>query len=373
MAPPPLAADLSQAAQLLELLAGDGPITFQTFDDTAAKRKGLTRIRHGTLQQHASELSNLNMEGASITFMVNAGDGRGRRAANVTHVRALFVDLDGAPIEPVRNAVLQPHAIVESSSGRFHAYWAVSGVELQDFSPLQRAIAERFDGDRSVVDLPRVMRLPGTWHHKQQPTLCKMQAITSSPPYTRDQVIEMFGRLPPCRPRRPKPEPEGGVIELGNRNNRLFELARGFVNKGLAPDQVQARISSVNRSKCAVPLPDEEVAAVVSSAVAYGPAGHLNLPVQVFDSPVYRALSHAARTVAAAAYRRYNGSNNGNISLPFSDFQAEFRRRESFYRARAEVVASGLLRIVRKHSYDGWAGRRPDLFEVALRPPSESS
>ena len=158
----------SDARALLTLLAEDAPVTFQTFSDRGGAR-GLAKILHGSIEQHGDELQRLNDRGAGVFFMVNAGDGKGRTAANVTAVRALFLDLDGAPIAPVEACALEPHAVIESSPGRFHAYWLVDDCGPSKFGPLQKALAVRFDGDPSVHDLPRVMRLPGFTHRKAQP------------------------------------------------------------------------------------------------------------------------------------------------------------------------------------------------------------
>jgi hypothetical protein len=81
-------------------------------------------------------------------------------------VRALFVDLDGTPVEPVLAWRFRPDLVVESSRGRFHAYWRTDAVPLDEFAPLQKALAALFNGDTAVHDLPRVMRLPGSWHQK---------------------------------------------------------------------------------------------------------------------------------------------------------------------------------------------------------------
>ena len=73
-----------------------------------------------------------------------------------------FVDLDGAPLEPVMSWTLPPHIVVESSPARYHAYWLVdSAVALTDFSGLQKRLAKLLGGDSAVHDLPRVLRLPG--------------------------------------------------------------------------------------------------------------------------------------------------------------------------------------------------------------------
>ncbi|MGV8922341.1 MAG: DNA-primase RepB domain-containing protein [Thermomonas sp.] len=362
----------SDAARLLALLAGESSNeTFQTFDESPAKRKHLAKKLYGTLQNHWPTLLALNAEGASVNFMVNQGDGKDRTSANVTRVRALFVDLDGSPMQPVLDGPLAPHATVESSPGKGHAYWLVEGVALNDFKRFQQALALKFKGDTKVSDLGRVMRLPGTLHQKGEAQPCKLLSLHEWPPYTRRHVVEAFGLdQASVAPSPSKLTVADGSIAVGERNSRLFELARSFVNKGFTEEQVLDRIQLVNVRKCEAPLCASEVDKIVSSAVTYGPSGYLNLPVRVFDSLAYRGLSHAARTIAATAYRRYNGENNGNIALPFSDFQIEFSRRQSFYGARAEVVAAGLIRLVQKRRYNEWGGRHPDLYEIVLSPPS---
>lgn len=360
---------LAGGGRLLAAIAGDSRVTFQTFDESSAQRRGMARILHGTLAQHAEALANLNRQGSSVNFMVNEGDGRGRRAVNVLAIRALFVDLDGAPLQPVLEGPLRPHAVVQSSPGRFHAYWLVSGVRLEDFTPLQRALAAMFGGDRTVTDLARVMRLPGTMHNKRGAVPCELVLLDDFPRYSREVVTAAFPVTTSAVALPLKLRVVDGSILEGERNETLFNLARGFVNKGYGPDQVLDRIQAVNARKCAVPLCATEVDAIVASAVAHGPSGFLNLPLRVFDSPAYRSLSHPARTIAAAAYRRYNGENNGDISLPFDDFQVEFSRRETFYAARRELVAAGLITRVRPRCYIAGVGWRSDLYEVALSPP----
>lgn len=117
-------------------------------------------------RQKLSSLVKLNNQGYGIFFTVNETDGQGRKAENIIRVRALFVDLDGAPVDPVLDASLEPHIIVESSPGKYHAYWLLRNVPLDNFKPLQQALARRFNGDPSVADLPRLMRVPGFFHQK---------------------------------------------------------------------------------------------------------------------------------------------------------------------------------------------------------------
>ena len=113
--------------------------------------------------------------------MVNRGDGVARpgrktprSTENVIAVRAVFVYLDGSPLEPVQQAVPAPTVIVESSPGRWHAYWKTHDCPLEEFTRRQGQLAARFRGDPSVTDLPRVMRLPGFLHRKRDPFLTRV-------------------------------------------------------------------------------------------------------------------------------------------------------------------------------------------------------
>jgi hypothetical protein len=158
------------------------PHTFQTFDDNKKRDdKRLARIFHGTIDQHFDGLPRLNALGAAVCFMVNKGDGKGRKNENVLEVRSLFVDLDKntevgmAKIEALPKDK-RPHIIVESSPNRFHAYWLLApGFPLESFVPALQQLAARFGGDDNICRLPQVMRLPGFYNHKhEQPFMTRV-------------------------------------------------------------------------------------------------------------------------------------------------------------------------------------------------------
>jgi hypothetical protein len=194
----------AETRRFLRALTGADPATFQTFDDSDAERGALVRVLHGTLDECIDELDSLNRQGAGVFVTVNATDGKGRKAENVSRVRAVFVDLDGADPEPARTCALPPHMFIESSPGRWHAYWRVEGLQLEQFKPIQKAIAARFNGDPSVCDLPRVMRCPGFNHNKGAPFLTHITEINDAPPYTAGQIEAEF--LPVSTPPKPKPK-----------------------------------------------------------------------------------------------------------------------------------------------------------------------
>jgi hypothetical protein len=175
--------DFAQAADFLSLLAPDDEITFQTIPESPGTkaldkrlRQRLSQVLHGSFEEHRVTLAALNDLGAGVFFMVNRGDGRVRpgshtcrTTANVTAVRALYVDLDGAPVGPVIAHHPAPTVVVESSPGKYHSYWPIPDCPLDAFTSLQQRLAAQFSGDTAVCDLPRVMRVPGFHHLKRTP------------------------------------------------------------------------------------------------------------------------------------------------------------------------------------------------------------
>ncbi len=139
---------------------------FRTFDDTGAKRGQLARNFCGSIETLFENLAELNCAGAGVFVVVNDG---GQKRDEITRVRAVFADTDGAPLEPIVNA-LQPSFIINTSPGKWHVYWRVTpDFPVEQFGPVQKAIAEKFGTDGSVFDLSRVMRVPGFNHNKTAP------------------------------------------------------------------------------------------------------------------------------------------------------------------------------------------------------------
>jgi len=194
----PVLPSFEEAEVFLTALAGqDTPFTFQTFDDVKdRKEKSLARIFHGTFNQHKQVLKALNAQRAGVYVTVNQTDLKGRSLANIVKVRALFVDLDGSPIQPIKDLPedLQPHIIIESSPNKWHAYWLVNNCTLEQFKPLQQALAAKFDGDKAVCDLPRVMRLTGFSHNKAASFITRIHTMQDNlPPYSVNKLIVGLG------------------------------------------------------------------------------------------------------------------------------------------------------------------------------------
>src|SRR6266542_3725661 len=114
-----LAADI---AQLSKKRSGDA-LASAVAAAKRSHRDPFARIIEGSLNDVAAKLQDLNNEGAGIYVTVNETKLNGsRKQESVERVRAVFADLDGAPLEPVLACALQPHIVIETSPGRYQAF-----------------------------------------------------------------------------------------------------------------------------------------------------------------------------------------------------------------------------------------------------------
>lgn len=246
-----MAPNLNHAQSFLTALDEDSDAwTFQTFDDGPEKSKKLIRVLHGSLERHADELATLNERGAGIFVTVNQTDLKGRSKAHITRIRALFVDLDGSPLEPVQKAATAPHITVESSPGRFHAYWRVTDCALDQCEPALKQLIGRFDADPACSDRSRVMRLPGFYHRKATPQL--VHVLDTAPGECSLSDLGIYLQKTQMTQQSSSGSSGSSVGEaitrhlpdnIGERNRRLFDLARHI--KGLMPDATKADLRGI--------------------------------------------------------------------------------------------------------------------------------
>lgn len=160
--------NIEYANALLKLLGRD-EFEFRPFADSEAAKQsagaGIARYI-GPLSRHADKLRQHNGMGCSICVQINATDGGGFKSENIVSAPCFYVDLDGPPRSNLDRVPISPHLIVESSPGKWHAYWRVEGIPIAEFKGIQQRLARLTDGDPAVVDLARVMRLPGSLHQK---------------------------------------------------------------------------------------------------------------------------------------------------------------------------------------------------------------
>lgn len=328
------------AARFLSALAPSGTVTFQVLPEL--KKHGRARGPNTIVHQRKLEaLRSFNTAGSGVFVMVNEGDGRGRRESNVTNVRAVFVDLDGAPLDPVLAAPIGPSITVESSPGRFHAYWLVRNMPLKDFRKAQQALAAKFNGDKSVCDLPRLMRVPGFLHQKSVPFRSRLLSCDSSAIWDWQHLAKELNL--------PKSLRLAETILEGERNTTLFNLAAASAKTGTSLNACIDDLIGINAERCVPPLSLDEVIGLAERAYRNPSKGYLKTPLTLFSDQRFLALKPGPKLLLLLIYQRIcNKPNDSEISLLWKDFKQHFPRQNTFKDYRAVLVASGLVRLTKK-------------------------
>lgn len=199
-------------------------VRIQTFDDSG-KRPELAKQFDIDPEkpEHFKKLDRLNKQNAGIFWAVNVIEkGKPRRNENVTEARVGFADFDGPPLPDKWE--IEPHLIVQTSPGKFHSYWIVDGLPLDQFPRVQKAIAEKLGSDPAVCDLSRVARVPGFRHCKnpdpsKQPLVETIHSDEHQQPYALAQITEAF--MPKATPQAAPGAASGAadaIQALGQRN-----------------------------------------------------------------------------------------------------------------------------------------------------------
>lgn len=154
------------------------------------EKENEAHARYCKFDDFKTQLELLNSQGFHIYFTINETDGNGRKEENIVRVRSYFLDLDTTPYRESDYISLPPTAVVQTSTYKHHLYWLVVDGRLETFPQVQVALAQKFGGDITVKDLPRVARVPGFLNHKyDDPFYISIKTIEPSRIYTEYQVV----------------------------------------------------------------------------------------------------------------------------------------------------------------------------------------
>lgn len=175
--------DYDYAVAFVAALTGtDGantPMSFRCLHDTDKGQPG--HSYDGTLAQLWHTFTAYQKSGwgvfVNVNELGNLTDEHGKRLRtleNVESLRAHVVDIDGIDARQQYEAAAAwspaPSFAVESSPDRFHVYWVLSERynDGQRYSAVQRRLRQSFNGDKSVIDPTRLLRLAGSYNLKRE-------------------------------------------------------------------------------------------------------------------------------------------------------------------------------------------------------------
>jgi hypothetical protein len=144
-----------------------------------ASNKVIQRITIAeTLSSHDFQawLSYLNSQKHDLYLSMNTlkPGSRGRTKQDIDRVRHIFLDFDqngDRAVEKLlaRSDLPQPNYLVSTSPGRWQVIWKVEGFEKTAAEELEKGLVQSTGADPSVIDVARVLRLPGFYNHKYRP------------------------------------------------------------------------------------------------------------------------------------------------------------------------------------------------------------
>jgi AAA domain-containing protein/primase-like protein len=213
-------------------------------------------------------------------FVINAG---GNTDADITRLNAFFVENDSLPLEEqhrqLNEAPLQPSILLETRKS-VHAYWLINGkCDVVTWREMQERLIAYFDGDKSIKNPSRVMRLPFFNHvHYNSQTgdyEYKRIEIHSFAPERRFTLAEMRAAFPQIAPTNLPDGPHNGnqggaqatkiaskvsdVIPNGLRHRTLLSLAGSMRRRGMNAEEIAAALKVTNQLRCQPPLDETEV------------------------------------------------------------------------------------------------------------------
>lgn len=166
----------SQAAAYVQALTGEpvetAEIWWRCIHD---KNKQVAAHKYyGTLASVWQTLCAYNVEDWGIFANINAfaSNAKTHELSDVWYIRTHVVDLDNVLTAQqnyslASNSNPLPSFAVGTSPGKFHIYWPSLPYQGNDrYSNVARKLRQAFDGDKSVIDATRVLRVPGFYNHK---------------------------------------------------------------------------------------------------------------------------------------------------------------------------------------------------------------
>jgi len=255
--------------------------------------------------QLPAQLITVNLN-RGIYFVVNAG---GNTDIEINRFNAFFVEndmdsieeqhsrLDCAPIPP-------PIRVVTEKS--VHAYWLPEDeCTAEEWRDMQLRLINYFNGDKSIKNPSRLMRLPFYNHLRYIPEtgeikskLVELHTFEPLRRYTLEEMQAAFPSLPVISQlndngKSPRNEikaanqaPEvSETIPHGNRHNRLLSLAGSMRRHGMNAEEIFAALKITNHLRCKPPLDEKEVWNLCRDVEARYAPECISTPESLLNSP----------------------------------------------------------------------------------------
>jgi hypothetical protein len=197
-------------------------------------------------------LSYLNSQKHDLYLSMNTlkRGSRGRTKEDVDCIRHIFLDFDQNGDRAVemllaRNDLPVPNYLVSTSPDKWQVIWKVEGFEKAAAEELEKGLVRSTGADPCVVDVARVLRLPGFYNHKYRPAYLvtaqgRSDSIRGPGHFPKLPVDEPVDELP----LRASPSPRQGTgLNLPSQSERDWAYAKRALGRGEPERRVTEEIA----------------------------------------------------------------------------------------------------------------------------------
>jgi hypothetical protein len=133
--------------------------------------------------QYQAWLRHMNARKHEVYISMNTlRDGAQRRTKeDVERIRHVYLDFDEDGTTAVeallrRDDLPQPNYLLNSSRDKWQVIWKIQNCSREQAEAIERALVQHTGADPAVIDVARVLRLPGFYNHKYpQPHLVSVE------------------------------------------------------------------------------------------------------------------------------------------------------------------------------------------------------
>ena len=246
---------------LSALFEEDEPVYIRLFDDKKRNDHFPKKysVKLSELKPKLSDFRTYNMDGYGTFYVVNGG---GHEDKQVKVARCQFIECDDLSLEEQYKQIeafpLKPSFLIQTKKS-VHCYWKLEEGSIKRFRDIQDKLATYFNGDHSIKNESRVMRLPTFYHNKGDPVEVKLVSFHPELVYTQDQIEELLPEVDQVKAKSQTRLVLPDVIKDGCRQNTLMRFACQLWQKGYTVDECKDKIRSVNKDRCRPPLPEDQL------------------------------------------------------------------------------------------------------------------
>ena len=197
-------------------------------------------------------LSYLNSQKHDLYLSMNTlkRGSRGRTKEDVDCIRHIFLDFDqngDRAVEKLlaRNDLPVPNYLVSTSPDKWQVIWKVEGFEKAAAEVLEKGLVRSTGADPCVVDVARVLRLPGFYNHKYRPAYL----VTAQGRSDSIRGPDHFPKLPVDEPVDEQPlraspsHRQGTGLNLPSQSERDWAYAKRALGRGEPERRVTEEIA----------------------------------------------------------------------------------------------------------------------------------